>query len=75
MSQFSPNAMAGARRKGGPNVYTLMLVIAFLALVTACAYVLVRHNTLFGNWNPFEMAKPVTGVITQLLPGLPGLGG
>ena len=73
MSQFTPNAMAGARnRKGGPNVYTLMLVVAFLALTTACVYVLVRHHTLFGNWNPFDL-KPVAGVVSLL--GLPGLAG
>jgi len=66
MSQFSPNAMAASRAKGRPNVYTLMLVVAFLALVVACAYVVVRHNTLFGDWNPFKVGSDTAALLLNM---------
>lgn len=72
MSQYSSNTLAGSRGPGPVNIYTLMLVVAFLALTVACVYVLVRHHTLFGSWNPFDLS-PVAGVVSLL--SLPGLGG
>jgi|GEM_PF-6532250 len=57
MTQFTPNTVAGSRSSGGSrlNVYTMMLLIALLSLIVACVYVVLRHNALFGNWNPFEI--------------------
>lgn len=50
MTQFQSSPARSSA--GRPNVYTLMLAVATLALLSACIYVLVRHHTLFGNWNP-----------------------
>jgi hypothetical protein len=72
MTQFTPNTMAGARASGRPNVYTLLLVIAFLALVVACVYVFVRHHTLFGSWNPFDLPQAIVGVVPMFRAGLLG---
>lgn len=76
MSQFTPNTTAstraGSRAPGRSNVYTLMLVIAFLALAIACAYVVFRHHELYGSWNPFDLPQAVAGVVSVLHAGLLG---
>lgn len=70
MTQFNANTMAASRRPGRPNVYTLMLVIAFLALVTACIYVVFRHNALFGNWNVFDTTQSKAVSMVTMLTGM-----
>lgn len=65
MSQFTPNTVGGGRSTGGSmNVYTLLLFVAFIALVLACGYVVFRHHALFGSWNPFELKAAATAMIS-----------
>lgn len=70
MTQFNPNTMAASRAPGRPNVYTLMLLIAFLALVTACIYVVFRHHTLFGNWNVFDATQSKAVALAAMFTGM-----
>jgi len=50
-------AESGASRRGGAssNIYTVLVVIAFLVLAVAIGYVWVRSSSLFGGGNPFEV--------------------
>ncbi len=36
------------------NIYTVLTLIAMLALLAGVAYLIVRSNALFGSWNPMD---------------------
>ena len=38
------------------NVYTVLVIIATIVLAGATAFLAVRGQQLFGNWNPFSPA-------------------
>ena len=59
MSQFTPGTVPSQRTSSGLNVYTFLLLVAFLALLVACGYVVYRHHELYGSWNPLDLAKTV----------------
>ena len=50
----------GRRAKAAPNVYTVLVLIAFLALASTVGYVWCRCYTLFGSQNPFEVPSRTT---------------
>lgn len=51
------------------NIYTVLTVVALLALLAGVVFVAMRSNDLFGTWNPMD-AKDLS---SALLPGkLPG---
>jgi len=41
------------RQKPGPNIYTVLVLTAFVALATATGIVWYKNVTLTGNGNPF----------------------
>ena len=51
MSQFE--GAPRSNRKPSPNVYTVLMLVAFLALATAVGVVYVKSTELTGNTNPF----------------------
>ncbi len=57
------------RGRSGPassNVYTVLMIIAFLVLVTAIGYVWYTSAELFGPGNPFEVSRHLTPSIVSL---------
>jgi len=49
MSLPSSAANPPAAQKPGPNVYTVMLIVSFLSIVTACVLLYMELNR-FGNY-------------------------
>lgn len=49
------------------NIYTVLTLVAFLALLVGVAYVAVRSNQLFGTWNPMD-AKDLSVMLPVHLP-------
>ena len=53
--------ITGRRLARAPsNVYTVLVVIAFLMLASAVGYVWYRSHQLFGSQNPFEVPQGTT---------------
>ena len=52
------------------NIYTVLTLVALLALLAGVVYVAMRSNELFGTWNPLD-AKD----LSMLLPGGGGVFG
>ena len=48
---------ARTRRKPSPNVYSVLVLISFLALATAVGVVYYKSTELTGNTNPFFMVN------------------
>ncbi len=46
------------RPAGSPdnNIYTVLLIVASVFVVSATVYLAVRSQQLFGSWNPFSGA-------------------
>jgi hypothetical protein len=56
MSQFPTNA--GTRPTRGPmDIYTVLSLIALLALIVGVSFVWVRSTALFENPNPFTVVE------------------
>ncbi|MEM9345309.1 MAG: hypothetical protein AAGB26_01700 [Planctomycetota bacterium] len=36
------------------NIYTVLTVVALIALLAGVVYVAMRSNELFGTWNPMD---------------------
>ena len=49
------------------NIYTVLTLVALLALLAGVVYVAMRSNDLFGTWNPLD-AKDLKD-LSVLLPG------
>lgn len=47
------------------NIYTVLTIVALLALLAGVIFVAMRSNDLFGSWNPMD-AKDLS---SALLPG------
>lgn len=45
------------------NIYTVLTVIAMLALLAGVGYLIMRSTELFGTWNPMDAP-----VLSSLLP-------
>ncbi len=54
-----------ADRSASSNIYTVLALIAFLALACAIGYVWYRSSDLFGSGNPFKIERSAQ----TLLPG------
>ncbi|MEM6506066.1 MAG: hypothetical protein AAF711_11535 [Planctomycetota bacterium] len=52
------------------NIYTVLTVVALLALLAGVVYVAMRSNELFGTWNPMDAED-----LSVLLPSMTGLFG
>ncbi|MEM6256721.1 MAG: hypothetical protein AAGI37_00235 [Planctomycetota bacterium] len=52
------------------NIYTVLTVVALLALLAGVVYVAMRSNDLFGTWNPMDAED-----LSVLLPSVTGLFG
>lgn len=50
----SPLSRAGS---SGNGIYTVLLAIAFVALLLGVGAVWYRFAALFGDWNPFNVAQ------------------
>lgn len=46
------------------NIYTVLVLVAMIALIAGIAFVVVRSNELFGTWNPADARD-----LSVLLPG------
>jgi len=53
MSQFSASASGSSRS----NVYTVLLLAAFLSLVGACVFVAMKTTEMTGEANPFTVKQ------------------
>ena len=53
------------------NIYTVLTLIAMLALLAGVAYLIVRSNALFGSWNPMG-AKDLSVLLPTRMQGLLG---
>ncbi|MGB0766366.1 MAG: hypothetical protein ACPGYV_01500 [Phycisphaeraceae bacterium] len=53
------------------NIYTVLTVIALLALLAGVIFVAMRSQELFGSWNPMD-AKDLSFVLPGQLLGLIG---
>jgi len=56
------------RRPAPSNIYTVLVVIATVALFAGIAFVWVRSNQLFGTSNPFTTVSAVTPAHAATLP-------
>lgn len=55
-----------------PNsIYTVLTLVALLALLAGVVYVAMRSNELFGTWNPMD-AKELSVFLPGQLNGLFG---
>ena len=48
---------SGPRRKASNNIYTVLALIALVALIVGIIFVWVRSFQLFGAGHPFEKVK------------------
>lgn len=53
------------------NIYTVLTLVALLALLVGVAYVAVRSNQLFDTWNPMD-AKDLSVMLPVNLPSVFG---
>ena len=53
------------------NIYTVLTLVALLALLAGVAYVVMRSNELFGTWNPMD-AEDLSALLPVGLPGFLG---
>lgn len=53
------------------NVYTVLTVIALIALLAGVIFVAVRSNELFGTWNPLD-AKELSALVPAGLQSMLG---
>lgn len=53
------------------NIYTVLTLVALLALLAGVVYVAMRSNALFGTWNPMD-AKDLSVLLPGRLSGLFG---
>lgn len=56
-----------ADRGATSNIYTVLALIAFLALACAIGYVWFRSGELFGTGTPFEIIKQSLDLVPALL--------
>ncbi|MAE63268.1 MAG: hypothetical protein CMJ18_03265 [Phycisphaeraceae bacterium] len=55
--------------KGSNNVYTVLIAIAFLALLIGIGYIWIKSNSFFGTSNPFEVEpNPLSSAIVETGP-------
>ncbi|MEO0474993.1 MAG: hypothetical protein AAF085_03335 [Planctomycetota bacterium] len=53
------------------NVYTILTLVALLALLAGVVYVVMRSNELFGTWNPLD-AESLSVLVPVQMTGLFG---
>ena len=53
------------------NIYTVLTLVALLALLVGVGYVVMRSNELFGTWNPMD-AKDLSVFLPGNLPSFFG---
>ena len=53
------------------NIYTVLTLVALIALLAGVVYVAMRSNELFGTWNPMD-AKDLSVLLPTQLQGLFG---
>lgn len=46
------------------NVYTVLTLIAMLALLAGVVYLIMQSTELFGSWNPMN-AKPLSMILSS----------
>lgn len=51
------------------NIYTVLTLIALIALLAGVVYIAMRSNELFGSWNPMD-AKELSFLLPAKLQGL-----
>jgi hypothetical protein len=58
MTQMTPGSTLPRRPAPSSNIYTVLVVIALVALLFGIIYVVIRNNTLFNTYNVFNIDPP-----------------
>lgn len=54
------------------NIYTVLTLVALIALLAGVVYVAMRSNDLFGSWNPMDAKELSSALLPGKLAGLLG---
>lgn len=61
MTQMTPGPTLPRRPAPSSNVYTVLVVIALVALLFGIIWVMMYNNSLFGTYNVFNIEPPPAG--------------
>lgn len=53
------------------NIYTVLTIVALIALLAGITFVVMRSQTLFGTWNPMD-AKDLSSLLPTRVQSLLG---